>query len=287
MIIGTAYTNDVLHPVLRYIFDHTRRCFYPRFNIVFRSLKSFFSFCFSAYTTFYILGLILSMQVPFVGFQPLRTSEHMAAAGTKNHGFIYTIRRCHRRVISFINDVIMSQHVEQRLWPKITSLCSHLILPVFFRCVCFDARVRRFEVPPVVHEQSRVPLLLLPGGGCGCRICVSICDRPHLGRYVLYRVITTRIRILREVFSRVRLSVCPHVPNHHHYMGTPPNHNMDLFKFVDVRHTHPPPSSSTWEHLLAGLVYYWKPFLYSEACVALQWLWESLNTSLQTRDYDG
>ncbi len=40
-----------------------------------------FSPCFSAYTTFYILGLILSMQVPFVGFQPLRTSEHMAAAG--------------------------------------------------------------------------------------------------------------------------------------------------------------------------------------------------------------
>ena len=34
-----------------------------------------------AYTTFYLLGLIMSMQVPFVGFQPIRTSEHMAAAG--------------------------------------------------------------------------------------------------------------------------------------------------------------------------------------------------------------
>ncbi|XP_074653776.1 dolichyl-diphosphooligosaccharide--protein glycosyltransferase subunit STT3B-like [Tubulanus polymorphus] len=34
-----------------------------------------------AYTTFYILGLVMSMQIPFVGFQPLRTSEHMAAAG--------------------------------------------------------------------------------------------------------------------------------------------------------------------------------------------------------------
>ncbi|XP_065194399.1 dolichyl-diphosphooligosaccharide--protein glycosyltransferase subunit STT3B-like [Sycon ciliatum] len=33
------------------------------------------------YTTFFILGLVLSMQVPFVGFQPLRTSEHMAAIG--------------------------------------------------------------------------------------------------------------------------------------------------------------------------------------------------------------
>ena len=34
-----------------------------------------------AYSTFYILGLLMSMQVPFVGFQPIRTSEHMAAAG--------------------------------------------------------------------------------------------------------------------------------------------------------------------------------------------------------------
>ncbi|CAH8588395.1 unnamed protein product [Schistosoma intercalatum] len=34
-----------------------------------------------AYTTFFILGLIMSMQIPFVGFQPLRTSEHMASIG--------------------------------------------------------------------------------------------------------------------------------------------------------------------------------------------------------------
>ncbi|CAD5111386.1 DgyrCDS700 [Dimorphilus gyrociliatus] len=34
-----------------------------------------------AYSTFYTVGLILSMQIPFVGFQPIRTSEHMAAAG--------------------------------------------------------------------------------------------------------------------------------------------------------------------------------------------------------------
>ena len=37
--------------------------------------------CVSAYTSFYIVGLLLSMQIPFVGFQPIRTSEHMAAAG--------------------------------------------------------------------------------------------------------------------------------------------------------------------------------------------------------------
>ncbi|XP_025084661.1 dolichyl-diphosphooligosaccharide--protein glycosyltransferase subunit STT3B-like [Pomacea canaliculata] len=36
---------------------------------------------YTAYTCFYIVGLLLSMQIPFVGFQPIRTSEHMAAAG--------------------------------------------------------------------------------------------------------------------------------------------------------------------------------------------------------------
>lgn len=36
---------------------------------------------FTSYTTFYCLGLLLSMQIPFVGFQPIRTSEHMAATG--------------------------------------------------------------------------------------------------------------------------------------------------------------------------------------------------------------
>ncbi|XP_072174191.1 dolichyl-diphosphooligosaccharide--protein glycosyltransferase subunit STT3B-like [Diadema setosum] len=35
-----------------------------------------------AFCTYYVLGTLLSMQVPFVGFQPVRTSEHMAAAGT-------------------------------------------------------------------------------------------------------------------------------------------------------------------------------------------------------------
>ncbi|ELU11110.1 hypothetical protein CAPTEDRAFT_179664 [Capitella teleta] len=34
-----------------------------------------------AYSTFFILGLVCSMQIPFVGFQPIRTSEHMASAG--------------------------------------------------------------------------------------------------------------------------------------------------------------------------------------------------------------
>ena len=51
-------------------------------------LSLFSYFVFIAYSTFYIVGLILSMQIPFVGFQPIRTSEHMAAAGMKNIFFL-------------------------------------------------------------------------------------------------------------------------------------------------------------------------------------------------------
>ena len=45
------------------------------------SVIFYFFLIFAAYTTFFIMGLLMSMQVPFVGFQPIRTSEHMAAAG--------------------------------------------------------------------------------------------------------------------------------------------------------------------------------------------------------------
>jgi dolichyl-diphosphooligosaccharide---protein glycosyltransferase len=34
------------------------------------------------YSSWYAIGTLASMQVPFVGFQPVRTSEHMGALGT-------------------------------------------------------------------------------------------------------------------------------------------------------------------------------------------------------------
>lgn len=44
-------------------------------------MNRFSSKIFTSYSVFFIVGLLLSMQIPFVGFQPIRTSEHMAAAG--------------------------------------------------------------------------------------------------------------------------------------------------------------------------------------------------------------
>lgn len=42
----------------------------------------FSSRLYTAYSSWYAIGTLASMQVPFVGFQPVRTSEHMAALGT-------------------------------------------------------------------------------------------------------------------------------------------------------------------------------------------------------------
>ena len=37
-----------------------------------------------AYSSWYAIGTLASMQVPFVGFQPVSTSEHMGALGMKS-----------------------------------------------------------------------------------------------------------------------------------------------------------------------------------------------------------
>jgi len=53
----------------------------PLHVLVVLLMGKFSSKIYISYSVFYIVGLLLSMQVPFVGFQPLRTSEHMAALG--------------------------------------------------------------------------------------------------------------------------------------------------------------------------------------------------------------
>ncbi|KAI8076886.1 Oligosaccharyl transferase STT3 subunit-domain-containing protein [Halteromyces radiatus] len=53
----------------------------PLHVFVLMLMGRFSSRVYVAYSTFYVLGTLMSMQVPFVGFQPTRTSEHMAALG--------------------------------------------------------------------------------------------------------------------------------------------------------------------------------------------------------------
>lgn len=53
----------------------------PLHVFVLMLMGRFSSRIYVSYSTFYILGTLMSMQIPFVGFQPTRTSEHMAALG--------------------------------------------------------------------------------------------------------------------------------------------------------------------------------------------------------------
>ncbi|CAO3638108.1 unnamed protein product [Mucor hiemalis] len=55
-----------------------------------------------SYSTFYILGTLMSMQIPFVGFQPTRTSEHMAALGV--------FGLC--QIMGFVN--LLRSHLQQK-----------------------------------------------------------------------------------------------------------------------------------------------------------------------------
>ncbi|KAH9373748.1 hypothetical protein HPB48_016594 [Haemaphysalis longicornis] len=51
---------------------------------------------YTAYSTLYVLGTLLSMQISFVGFQPVQSSEHMAALGVfglcQLHAFVDYVR---------------------------------------------------------------------------------------------------------------------------------------------------------------------------------------------------
>ena len=77
-------------------FDKNFRCesypyFYPRYVYII-NLIPLHVFClllmgryehklYVSYTTFYCIGQLMAMNIPFVGFQPIKTSEHMASAG--------------------------------------------------------------------------------------------------------------------------------------------------------------------------------------------------------------
>ncbi|KAJ2806967.1 oligosaccharyl transferase stt3 subunit [Coemansia guatemalensis] len=58
-----------------------------------------------AYSTFYVLGTLASMQIPFVGFQPTFTSEHMAALGT--FGLLQLVAFTH-----YVRSVASQQHFQ-------------------------------------------------------------------------------------------------------------------------------------------------------------------------------
>ena len=80
-----------------------------------------------AYSTFYIIGTLSSMQIPFVGFVPTDTSEHMAALGTLD---------AQEYVLSHLpNNFQQVPSVSSKLWRLLNS-CEVICLRNSFKCSC-------------------------------------------------------------------------------------------------------------------------------------------------------
>jgi hypothetical protein len=77
------------------------------------------------------MGLILSMQVPFVGFQPIRTSEHMAAAGMKlfislQFWTVHSRKNCHFQ--RFVAASAQLLNLKQYMLSKMETVFGHVIM---------------------------------------------------------------------------------------------------------------------------------------------------------------
>uniref|UniRef100_A0A8C4T8T4 Dolichyl-diphosphooligosaccharide--protein glycosyltransferase subunit STT3A n=1 Tax=Erpetoichthys calabaricus TaxID=27687 RepID=A0A8C4T8T4_ERPCA len=73
-----------------------------------------------AYCTVYCLGTILSMQISFVGFQPVQSSEHMAAFGVFGLCQIHQFEVLFKSVISLVGFILLSVGAVLMLTGKIS-----------------------------------------------------------------------------------------------------------------------------------------------------------------------
>lgn len=64
-------------------------CLLPLHAFVLICMGRYSTRLYVAYTTWYALGTLASMQIPFVGFLPVKTSEHMPALGEDYPYFFY------------------------------------------------------------------------------------------------------------------------------------------------------------------------------------------------------
>uniref|UniRef100_A0A061QLL8 Dolichyl-diphosphooligosaccharide--protein glycosyltransferase subunit STT3A n=1 Tax=Cupiennius salei TaxID=6928 RepID=A0A061QLL8_CUPSA len=69
-----------------------------------------------AYSTLYCLGTLLSMQISFVGFQPVQSSEHMAALG------VFGLCQIHA-FVDYLRSRLCYEHFEV-LFQAVVSLCA-------------------------------------------------------------------------------------------------------------------------------------------------------------------
>lgn len=72
----------------------------PLHALILILMGRFTSRLYVGYSSWYAIGTLASMQVPFVGFQPVKTSEHMAALGKCSpcHAYCYLLTQTRRRI---------------------------------------------------------------------------------------------------------------------------------------------------------------------------------------------
>ncbi|KAH6626028.1 glycosyltransferase family 66 protein [Chaetomium sp. MPI-SDFR-AT-0129] len=84
-------------------------CLLPLHSFVLICMGRYSTRLYVAYTTWYALGTLASMQIPFVGFLPVKTSEHMPALGI--FGFLQLLA-----FLDYVRSTIPSRQFQTFLW---------------------------------------------------------------------------------------------------------------------------------------------------------------------------
>uniref|UniRef100_A0AAY4BYH2 Dolichyl-diphosphooligosaccharide--protein glycosyltransferase subunit STT3B n=1 Tax=Denticeps clupeoides TaxID=299321 RepID=A0AAY4BYH2_9TELE len=101
-----------------------------------------------AYSTFYIVGLVLSMQIPFVGFQPIRTSEHMAAAG------VFALLQAYA-FLQYLRDRLTRQERQALFYLGVSSAALLVFLTVIYlSCIGDYAKI---HIPIIASVSEHQP----------------------------------------------------------------------------------------------------------------------------------
>ncbi|PVU89651.1 hypothetical protein BB561_005245 [Smittium simulii] len=78
-----------------------------------------------SYSTFYVIGTLASMQIPFVGFQPTFTSEHMASLGTFGLLQIFAFA-------NYLNSMIPQQHFRNIFRTFLMAIIAAMFMVLFY-----------------------------------------------------------------------------------------------------------------------------------------------------------
>ncbi|KPP62836.1 dolichyl-diphosphooligosaccharide--protein glycosyltransferase subunit STT3B-like [Scleropages formosus] len=101
-----------------------------------------------AYSTFYIVGLVLSMQIPFVGFQPIRTSEHMAAAG------VFALLQAYA-FLQYLKDRLTKQEFQTLFFLGVSLAAGVVFLTVIY--LTYTGKYAKIHIPIIASVSEHQP----------------------------------------------------------------------------------------------------------------------------------